>query len=304
MHELFSSALRLERRPANGILLNVRYDPHAGQRPPLVLLHGFPQTHAIWHGVAARLRERFTLVLPDLRGYGDSAKPPGSADHVAYSKRTMAADIVALMQGLGFESFFVCGHDRGGRVAHRLALDHPRAAHALMLLDISPTLTMYEQTTMEFAQRYYHWFFLTQPAPLPERLIGADPVFYLRTKLGGWGSGGTTFFDPRALAEYERCFQDPATIHAQCEDYRAAATIDLAHDRADAYRRIECPVRVLWGERGVVHRLFTPVADWQAKAAGRVTGRAVPTGHYIPEEAPDLLAEEIAAFFLAPREPV
>jgi haloacetate dehalogenase len=235
--------------------------------------------------------------MPDLRGYGDSAKPDSAADHAAYSKRTMAEDALELMHGLGFSQFYVCGHDRGARVAHRLALDHGQAARALMLLDISPTLTMYERTTMDFAQAYYHWFFLIQPAPLPEQLIGAAPSFYLRAKLGGWGSEGLTLFDPRALAEYERCFAEPAAIHAMCEDYRAAATIDLLHDRADAAERVGCPVRVLWGERGVVHKLFTPLADWQAKCAHQVTGRALPTGHYVPEEAPDLLAAELEAFF-------
>jgi haloacetate dehalogenase len=300
MTDLFSSAFGVERRGANGVAINVRYERASAARPALLLLHGFPQTHAMWHGVAERLRERFTLVMPDLRGYGDSEKPEGPADHSAYAKRAMALDMVELMRGLGHERFFVCGHDRGARVAHRLALDHPSAVRALMLLDISPTLTMYERTTMEFARLYYHWFFLLQPAPLPEKLIGADPLFYLRTKVSGWGSG-TAFFDPRALAEYERCFRDPATIHGSCEDYRAAASIDLEHDRADAAKRIGCPVHVLWGERGVVHRLFTPVADWQAKASGPVTGRATPTGHYIPEEAPDLVAAELEAFCTAER---
>jgi haloacetate dehalogenase len=209
----------------------------------------------------------------------------------------MAADMQALMCDLGHDAYFVCGHDRGGRVAHRLALDAPAAVRALMLLDISPTLTMYERTTMAFAQAYYHWFFLTQPSPLPETLIGADPVFYLRRKIGGWGSDGLALFDPRAVAEYERCFADPRAIHAMCEDYRAAASIDLDHDRADAVRRIACPVHALWGERGVVHRLFTPVEDWRAKAAGPVSGHALPTGHYIAEEAPQRLADEIAGFF-------
>lgn len=298
MLELFPRGFRIERRPVNGIALNVCYDAEpSAARPPLALLHGFPQTHAIWHRVAERLRRSFTLVMPDLRGYGDSDKPAGPRDHSAYSKRTMALDVLELMRGLGFERFYVCGHDRGGRVAHRLALDHDRAVRGLVLLDISPTLTMYERTTMEFAQLYYHWFFLIQPAPLPEQLIGAAPAFYLRSKLGGWGSEGLTLFDARALAEYERCFAEPAAIHAMCEDYRAAATIDLAHDRADAEHRVDCPVRVLWGDRGVVQRLFTPLADWQAKCTGKVTGRAVPAGHYIPEEAPDLLAAELEAFF-------
>jgi haloacetate dehalogenase len=299
MAALFSAAFRLERRSANGISINVRHDAEpADQRPPLLLLHGFPQTHAIWHRVAERLRQRFALVLPDLRGYGDSDKPDGPPDHSAYSKRTMARDALELMRGFGFERFFVCGHDRGGRVAHRLALDAPDCVRSLLLLDISPTLSMYERTTMEFARAYYHWFFLIQPEPLPERLIGADPQFYVRHKLGGWGSAGLAIFDPRALAEYERCASDPRAIHGMCEDYRAAATIDLAHDRSDAGRRIECPVHVLWGERGVVHRLFTPLADWQAKAASRVSGRPLPAGHYLPEECPELLAAEIEARFL------
>lgn len=298
MLELFPPGFREERRPANGIALNVCYDgTPAAERLPLVLLHGFPQTHAIWHRAAERLRHRFTLVMPDLRGYGDSDKPDGTPDHSAYSKRAMAQDVVELARSFGFERFFVCGHDRGARVAHRLALDHPHAVRALAVLDISPTLSMYERTTMEFARAYYHWFFLIQPAPLPERLIGADPTFYLHTKLGGWGSEGLSVFDSRALREYERCFADPNAVHAMCEDYRAAATIDLTHDRADAPRRIDCRVHALWGERGVVHRLFTPLADWQAKCAHEVTGRALPTGHYLPEEAPETLAAELEGFF-------
>ena len=288
----------LERRRVGDVHLNLRHNlAAAAGRPPLLLLHGFPQTHAMWHKVVPVLAGKFALVLPDLRGYGDSDKPPADAAHAAYSKRSMAADNVALMRLLGFERFAVCGHDRGGRVAHRMALDHPQAVERLMLLDISPTLIMYERTDMEFARAYYHWFFLIQPEPLPERLIGADPVFYLRKKLGGWGGHGLELFDPRALAEYERCFSDPAAIHAMCEDYRAAAAIDLEHDRADASARIACPTRVLWGERGVVHRLFAPIADWQAKAAGTVSGRSTPGGHYIAEESPELLASEVLSFF-------
>lgn len=290
---LFDDRFALERRPVNGIELNVR---HGGDGPPLLLLHGFPQTHAIWHRVAPALARHYTLVMPDLRGYGDSAKPPSDATHAAYSKRAMARDVVALMDSFGHARFFVCGHDRGGRVAHRLAVDHPGAVARLIVLDISPTLTMYERTNMAFATSYYHWFFLIQPEPLPERLIGADPLFYLRRKLDPWGTAGTRFFDPRALAEYERCFTAEA-IHAMCEDYRAAATIDLEHDRADGERRIECPVHALWGERGVVHRLYAPVADWQEKTRGRVTGAVTPTGHYIPEEAPELLVEHMRRFF-------
>jgi haloacetate dehalogenase len=302
---LFAPHFQVERRTVRSdqgeITLNVRHD--VGRHPgatPLLLLHGFPQTHAIWHRVAARLDAqapgRFTLVMPDLRGYGDSDKPPGDAAHARYSKRALAADVHALMQSFGFDSYLVCGHDRGGRVAHRLALDQPQAVRKLMLLDISPTLTMYEGTTMEFARLYYHWFFLIQPAPLPERLIAADPLFYLRTKLTGWGSG-ESIFDPRAMSEYERCFNDPAAIHAMCEDYRAAASIDLEHDRADAGKRIACPLHVLWGGRGVVHRLFTPLSDWQAKCASGVTGEPTPGGHYIPEESPELLVTALLGCF-------
>ncbi len=286
----------LGKRRANGIDINLR---HGGQGSPLLLLHGSPQSHVIWHRIAPQLAEHFTLVMPDLRGYGDSDKPASDADHAPYSKRTMALDAVELMRSFGFERFFVCGHDRGGRVAHRLALDHPQAVTRLMVLDISPTLAMYERTTMDFATLYYHWFFQIQPEPLPETLIAANPIFYLHSKLGGWGSAGTALFDPRAIAEYERCFTADA-IHSMCEDYRAAASIDLQHDRADqrAGKLVECPLRVLWGERGVVNRLFTPVADWQSRAHQTVTGRTTPTGHYIPEEAPDLLAQEIQAFFV------
>jgi haloacetate dehalogenase len=285
--------LALEHRHVNGVDIGFR---RGGQGAPMLLVHGFPQTHAIWHRVAPRLAERFTLVMPDLRGYGDSAKPPTTDDHAPYSKRAMARDLVELMRSLGHDRFRLCGHDRGGRVAHRLELDHPEAVERLMVLDIAPTRTMYERTTMDFARAYYHWFFLIQPAPLPERLIAAEPLFYLRAKLGGWGSGGTGLFDERALAEYERCFT-PAAIHAMCEDYRASASIDLEHDRADEDRLIECPLHVLWGERGVVHRLFSPLADWRAKARGPVTGRTTPGGHFIPEESPELLGDEMLAFF-------
>ena len=293
MGSLLFPGLELEDRHVNGVDICFR---RGGQGAPMLLLHGFPQTHAIWHRVAPRLAARYSLVMPDLRGYGDSAKPPTTADHAPYSKRAMARDMVELMRSLGHDHFHLCGHDRGGRVAHRLALDHPEAVERLMLLDIAPTRTMYERTTMDFARAYYHWFFLIQPAPLPERLIAAEPQFYLRAKLGGWGSGGTDLFDARALAEYERCFT-PAAIHAMCEDYRASASIDLEHDRADEDRRIECPLHVLWGERGVVHRLFSPLADWRAKARGPVTGRATPGGHFIPEESPELLSDEMLAFF-------
>lgn len=280
-----------------GVELHLRTGGAPGA-PPLVLLHGFPQTHALWHRVARRLESRFRLVLPDLRGYGDSAKPdPGD-----YSKRALAADIVALMRALGHERFFVCGHDRGGRVAHRLALDHPGAVGRLALIDIAPTLDMYERTDMAFARAYYHWFHLIQPAPLPERMIDGDPVAYLHAKLGGWGAGGLAYLEPQALADYERCWRNPATVHAACEDYRASAGIDLEHDRASraAGETIACDTLLLWGERGVVHRLFDPVALWQARCARPLRALLVAgAGHFIPEEQPQATAEALLDFFLS-----
>jgi len=282
--------------PANGQHLFART---GGRRdgPPLLLLHGFPQTHAIWHRVATQLADRFFLVMPDLRGYGASSKPAGGGDHADYSKRAMARDVVELMRGLGHDTFALCGHDRGGRVAHRLALDHPDAVTRLCLLDIAPTLDMYAATDMAFAKAYYHWFHLIQPEPLPERMIGGDPLGYLRAKLGGWGSAGAPFMEPEAVAAYEAAFV-PATVHAMCEDYRAAAGIDLDHDRASrtAGEKIRCDLHVLWGDRGVVHKLFDPMALWRAQCAGTVTGQVVPSGHYIPEERPDDVVAVLRGF--------
>lgn len=267
--------------------------------PALLLLHGFPQSHAMWHRVARALRDRFFLVLPDLRGYGDSMKPRGEADHANYSKRVMAQDMVDLMDRLGRPTFFLCGHDRGARVAHRLCLDHPGRVQRLALIDIAPTLDMYQATDMDFARAYYHWFHLIQPAPLPERMIGGDARFYLHAKLGGWGAGGLGHLEPQAVAEYERCFCRAESIHAACEDYRASAGIDLEHDRASraAGERIGCDTLVLWGERGLIGRMFEPVALWQAQCAGRVAGQALPAGHFIPEELPGPTAGALRGFF-------
>ena len=266
--------------------------------PPLLLVHGFPQTHVIWHRIAPRLAERFRLVCPDLRGYGDSSKPKGDADHANYAKRAMAADLIGVMRALGHDRFRLVGHDRGGRVAHRLALDHPDAVERLCVIDISPTLTMYDRTDFAFAQAYWHWFFLTQPSPLPETMLASDAPRLLRAFLGGWGGAGLAAFAPEAIAEYERCWATPEGLHAGCEDYRASASIDLVHDRASdaANVRVRCPIHVVWGERGVVGRLFDPVADWQAKCAATVTGLALPAGHFIPEEVPDLLLAALADF--------
>jgi haloacetate dehalogenase len=269
-----------------------------GDGPPVLLLHGYPQTHAMWHRVAPSLARNYTVVCADLRGYGDSGKPASDDAHAAYSKRAMAQDMVELMRDLGHPRFRLVGHDRGGRVAHRLCLDSPGAVLQVALLDISPTRTMYAHTDQAFATAYYHWFFLIQPFDLPERLIGADPVYYLRRKLGGWGTG-LDHFDPRALAEYERCFSNPETIHASCEDYRAAASIDLEHDAVE--QKVACPMLVLWGERGVVNRLFDPLADWRAVATN-VQGRALAAGHYLAEEVPDETLRELTGFFAAQRE--
>jgi len=261
-----------------------------GQGPGLLLLHGYPQTHAIWHRVAPELAKKFTVVATDLRGYGDSAKPHGTPDHATYSKRAMAQDQVEVMRALGFEQFLVVGHDRGARVAHRMALDHARAVRKLAVLDIVPTRTMYSRVSRDFAKSYYHWFFLLRPEPIPETMIGANPKFYLEQHMGT-RFAGLSAFAPEAMAEYVRCFSDPATIHASCEDYRAAESIDLEHDEADIARKIECPLLALWGDKGTVHRCFKPLEDWRERAAD-VRGRALPCGHYIPEEAPgDLLAE-------------
>lgn len=267
-----------------------------GSGQPLLLLHGHPQTLAIWHRVAPRLAERFTVVACDLRGYGDSSKPAGDADHANYSKRTMAADVLAGMHSLRFETFRVLAHDRGARVAHRLALDHPHAVERLALLDIAPTLAMYEQTSEAFARAYWHWFFLIQPAPMPERLIEADPAAYVRDVMGK-RSAGLAPFDPRALAEYQRCLALPGAAHGLCEDYRAAATIDLEHDQGDrdAGRRLAMPLLVLWGEQGVIGKCFDPLAEWR-RVAENVAGQGLPCGHYIAEEAPDTLLEHVSAF--------
>ena len=269
-----------------------------GSGPPLLLLHGHPQTHAIWHRVAPALAQRFTLVLCDLRGYGDSSKPRGEADHANYSKRVMARDMLRVMQALGHDRFAVLAHDRGARVAHRLAADHGDAVSRLVMLDIAPTLAMYTQTSEAFARAYWHWFFLIQPT-LPERLIEADPAAYLRDVMGG-RSAGLGPFDPRAFAQYSRALALPGSAHGLCEDYRASAGIDLDHDRADLAlgHRLAMPIQVLWGAQGVVHRCFQPLDEWR-KVAGDVQGHTLPCGHYIPEEAPDALLASALPFLQA-----
>jgi len=265
-----------------------------GQGPAVLLLHGYPQTHCIWHQIAPRLAEKYTVVAADLRGYGDSSKPAGLPDHGNYSKRAMAQDQVEAMQALGHEAFYLVGHDRGGRVAHRLALDHPQRVKKLAVLDICPTRTMFERTDRALAKAYFHWFFLIQPAPFPETLIGADPEFFIKYQMGR-RHGGLKVFAPDAMAEYLRCFSDPAAIHASCEDYRAAESIDLEHDSADAQNKIACPVLALWGRHGVIEQQFDCLADWRAVARD-VRGRALDCGHYLPEEQPGEVAGELERF--------
>jgi len=280
-------------RQVNGVHIAYRI---GGSGPGLLLIHGPPQTHVIWHKVAEQLAEHFTVVAADLRGYGDSEKPEAVADHSNYSKREMARDSLALMRSLGFEQFSVLAHDRGARVAHRLALDHPQAVSRLVMLDIAPTLAMYAQTDEAFARAYWHWFFLIRPAPLPERLIEADPEQYLLSVMGSRSAGLQPFTAP-ALAEYVRCIQLPGTARGICEDYRASASIDLEHDREDidAGRHLNLPVLVLWGAQGTVGRCFDPLAEWQ-KVATDVRGQALPCGHYIGEEVPQLLLEHVLPF--------
>ncbi len=265
---------------------------HAGSGPPLLLLHGHPQTHAMWHKIAQRLARDFTVVAADLRGYGDSSKPSTTPDHAPYSKRAMARDQIAVMGQLGFEHFFVAGHDRGGRCGYRMALDHPERVRKLAVLDIVPTGEAFRRADMAFGLGYWHWFFLAQPYDLPERLIGADPdSFYLRQR--------RDFFDPEALEDYSRCYRNPQTIHAMCEDYRAGATLDFAYDEADrGKRRIMCPLLALWGRQGQLEKWYDVLQIWR-DWADDVRGRGIDCGHYLAEEAPDETYAELYAFFAA-----
>jgi len=289
----------LEFREANGQRVRLR---RGGEGPPLVLLHGNPQTHAMWHRVAPLLARRFTVVAPDIRGYGFSGKPAATADHAPYAKRAMAKDVVALMRDLGFARFQVVSHDRGARVAHRMALDHPQAVQRLCVMDIIPTLAHFERTDMAFAMGYYHWFWLAQPHDRPERMILRDVEdwFYIQTSREPKDRG---FFDAEARADYLAALREPGTVTAICEDYRAAATIDLEHDRASraAGEKVQCPLLALWGGKGKVGEWYEPVAVWRDYAAGGVEGGAVASGHYLAEEAPEEVMGWLARFLDAPR---
>ncbi|HEY7688605.1 MAG TPA: alpha/beta hydrolase [Dongiaceae bacterium] len=265
-----------------------------GSGPPLLLLHGFPQNFTMWHRVAPALARDFTVIAADLRGYGDSSVPATVPDHASYSFRAMAQDQAALMTALGFERYLVCGHDRGARVTHRMALDHPQRVIAAAILDIVPTLYHYENVTREFATGYYHWFFFIQPFDFPERLIGANPDYFLDRTFGRIGRRDA--IDPRAIECYARAFRDPARLHAMMEDYRAGASIDLEHDRADRGRKLACPVLVMWGEKGVVGRNFDVLDIWRGFALD-VRGGALPCGHYLAEEEPEATATRLLQFF-------
>jgi haloacetate dehalogenase len=277
-----------------GAEINLRI---GGKGPALLLLHGYPQTHAMWHKLAPRLAEDYTVVCPDLRGYGDSSKPATTPDHAPYAFRSMAADMAAVMTTLGFDRFYLAGHDRGGRVSHRLTLDHQPRVKKVAVLDIVPTLHLYENVNQQVATGYYHWFYLIQPDPMPERMIGADPEFYFRKKTGQWSGAGHAF-DPEAMAEYLRCFQGE-TIHASCEDYRAAASIDLVHDRADreAGKRVSCPMLVLWGSKGLMDKAYDVLGTWRDRVSGPLSGHAVNSGHFLPEEAPEETYAALRQFF-------
>jgi len=267
-----------------------------GSGPPLLLLHGYPQTHAMWRKIAPRLAQEFTLVIPDLRGYGDSSKPPAGSDFAAYSKRALAQDQVETMRALGFERFRVAGHDRGARVTHRLLRDHPGAIEKAALLDIVPTLYRFETIDQKAATGSFHWFFLIQPAPFPEQMIGASVELFLRKMLGLSGTPGA--HEPEAYAEYLRCFRDPETIRATCDEYRAGATIDLEHDRADRGKKLTMPLLVLWGERSGQGSGYDMLAVWREHAEN-VTGHAIGSGHFIPEEAPDDAYRGLREFFVS-----
>lgn len=282
----------IQKLPLSDVVLHTRI---GGSGPPLLLLHGYPQTHVMWHKVAPPLAQHFTLICPDLRGYGDSSAPPSDAQHLTYSKRTVANDLIELMEQLGFTTFMAAGHDRGGRVLHRLLLDHPQRVSHAAVLDIVPTRHIFKTIDQQMATIYEHWFFLIQPDGFPERLIGQDPDDYLTTKLNRW-SGTPNAFAPDAMAEYLRCFRRPEVIHGSCEDYRAAASIDLTHDEADIAQKIQCPLLVLWGQKGAMDKNYDVLKVWREHAKD-VQGEALPCGHFVPEEAPEGVVRSLLAFF-------
>ncbi len=290
---LFGNQFKKIQIETSGININL---VHGGKGYPLLLLHGYPQTHAIWHKVAPLLANHFHVICPDLRGYGDSSKPTSSTEHYPYSKRAMAQDMFEIMEALGHKHFYVAGHDRGGRVVHRMARDYPDNVKKACVMDIIPTYHMFNNTDKNFATGYYHWFFLIQPDGLPERMIGLDPEYYLKEKLRRWAAPNATFSE-EAVAEYIRCFSQPEAIHSSCEDYRAAASIDLEHDMEDENIKIECPLLVLWGKKGFVHKTYDVLDVWK-RYAKEVEGKNLDCGHFLPEEAGNEVARELQSFFI------
>jgi haloacetate dehalogenase len=295
----FLKGFRTEQIKTSGATINTTY---GGNRdaPALLLLHGIPETHVLWRKIAPTLVQDYFVVMTDLRGYGDSSKPPGGGDHFAYSKRAMAQDQVEVMRHLGFEKFALVGHDRGGRVAHRLSLDHPEALTKLVILDIVPTYLLYQRISQEFATVFYHWFLLVQPPPFPETMLQNSAEYFLKCTLL-W-LGGNKLTDPlpewitsAVFQEYLRTFRQPDTIHAICEDYRAAASIDLAHDEADLNKKVQCPLLVLWSEKGPFHRMYDVLQTWQDRAV-QAQGKSMPTGHFLPEQMPQETTGEIMEF--------
>lgn len=271
---------------------------HGGKGEALLLIHGFPQTHTMWHKVAKELAKKYYIVCPDLRGYGDSFKPTGLKDHSNYSKKVMAKDMINVMDYLGLKKFYVAGHDRGARVAHRICLDYEEKILKACFMDIAPTYHMFENTNQAFATGYYHWFFLIQPDNLPEKMIGDDPAYYLKEKLKRWSDKDKAFeekFDDKAINEYIRCY-DEASIHGSCEDYRAAATIDMDDDEKTRNRKLNTPLLVLWGEKGFVNKTYDVIKIWQ-DYANNVQGKTLPCGHFLPEEKPKEVIEELKNFF-------
>jgi haloacetate dehalogenase len=293
----FFAGFKREQIKTTGATINVVY---GGKGSPVLLMHGIPETHLLWRKVAPVLAQNFTLVITDLRGYGDSSKPSGGADHFGYSKRAMAQDQVEVMEHLGFPKFAVVGHDRGGRVAHRMALDHADRVTRLAILDIVPTYECYQTVNQDFATVFFHWFLLVQPPPFPETMLGNSAELFLKYmlfRLGGEAprEGLPEWVDQPVYNEYLRCFRDPAAIRALCEDYRAAASIDLAHDKADLDKKIECPFLVLWSEKGPFHRMYDVLQTWKERSR-QASGKALPTGHFLPEQVPDQLTAELKPF--------
>lgn len=293
---LFNETFKEEKIKVDDIEINFK---HGGKGNPLVLIHGFPQTHVMWHKVANELSKHFYVICPDLRAYGKSSKPKGLDDHSNYSKKTMAKDIIEVISYLGFDKFYLAGHDRGARVVHRMCLDYEDKILKACVMDITPTYHMFKNTNQNFATGYYHWFFLIQPNGLPEKMIGDDPAYYLKEKLKRWSDKDIPFedkFDKKALNEYIISY-DEASIHGSCEDYRAGATIDMYDDEKTRNRKLNTPLLVLWGEKGFVNKTYDVIKVWQ-DYANNVQGKTLPCGHFLPEEKPKEVIEELKDFFL------